>query len=280
MTLAYFGTLSPGPSGVATIRFSVPVVLQTFRIIPTGVPAFKHVQGCTGWVLHFLDVWGARGDSFVVSETTPSQFSLKIYSNALMLPTDAEPKPKATNTLLFTQLDYVDEMLDWKFSIIPQASSRLVIVQGLFEKLTIAIYGQFVSEGPSEQPLPAATTAVLPPVTTHTLPRSIDVSTLPDSSQTARTLLKANAANPALRHVLHSLICYVITPEGPFDEWDESNGNPLERVLESDTIDALELMQEAIQALRKPLPEVEESVATQFTSVVNESLGEPPQFFI
>ncbi|KAG8682400.1 hypothetical protein FRC09_016801, partial [Ceratobasidium sp. 395] len=193
-----------------------------------------------------------------------------------MLPTDAEPKPKATNTLLFTQLDYVDEMLDWKFSITPQASSRLVIVQGSFEKLTIAIYGQFVSEGSFEQPLPATTTTILPPVTTHTLPRSIDVSALPDSSQTARTLLKANAANPALRHVLHSLICYVITPEGPFDEWDESNGNPLERVLESDTIDALELMQEAIQALRKPLPEVEESVATQFTSVVNESLGENP----
>ncbi|KAG9123861.1 hypothetical protein FRC07_013723 [Ceratobasidium sp. 392] len=33
-------------------------------------------------------------------------------------------------------------------------------------------------------------------------------------------------------------------------------------------------MQEAIQALRKPLPEIEESIATQFTSVVNESLGE------
>ncbi|KAG8745567.1 hypothetical protein FRC10_007745 [Ceratobasidium sp. 414] len=256
MSLVYFGTLSPGPSGVATIRFSVPVVLQTFRVVPAGVSAFKHVRGCTG-------------------ETSPSQFSLKIYSNALMLPTDAEPKPKATNTLLFTQIDHVDEMLDWKFSITPQASSRLVIVQGSFEKLTIAIYGRLVSEGSTEQP-PAPATTVLPPIATHTLPRSIDVSSLSDSSQTAKTLLRANTANPPLRHVLHSLLCYIITPEGPFDEWDERNGNPLERLLESDTIDAVELMQEAIQALRKPLPEIEESVATQFTSVVNESLGENP----
>ncbi|KAG8702491.1 hypothetical protein FRC08_003452 [Ceratobasidium sp. 394] len=260
MSLAYFGTLSPGPAGVATIRFSVPVVLQTFRIVPAGVSAFKHVQGCTG-------------------ETSPSHFSLKIYSNALMLPTDAEPKPKATNTLLFTQLDYVDEMLDWKFSISPQASSRLVIVQGSFEKLTIAIYGRLVLEGPTEQPLPAPATTLLPPVATHALPRSIDVSSLADSSQTAKTLLRANPTNPPLRHILHSLLCYVITPEGPFDEWDERNGNPLERLLESDTIDAVELMQEAIQALRKPLPEIEESVATQFTSVVNESLGVLIRFF-
>ncbi|KAG8707484.1 hypothetical protein FRC08_000471 [Ceratobasidium sp. 394] len=257
MSLAYFGTLSPGPAGVATIRFSMPVVLQTFRIVPASVSAFKHVQGCTG-------------------ETSPSHFSLKLYSNALMLPTDAEPKPKATNTLLFTQLDYVDEMLDWKFSISPQASSRLVIVQGSFEKLTIAIYGRLVSEGPTEQLLPVPTPAVLTPITAHTLPRSIDVASLADSLQTAKTLLRANPTNPPLRHILHSLLCYVITPEGPFDEWDERNGNPLERLLESDTIDAVELMQEAIQALRKPLPEIEESVATQFTSVVNESLGENP----
>ncbi|QRV87547.1 type VI Secretion system protein VasG [Ceratobasidium sp. AG-Ba] len=262
MSLAYFGTLTPGPSGIATIRFSVPVILQTFRIVPNRVSAFKHVQGCTG-------------------ETSPSQFSLKIYSNASMLPTETEPKPKATNTLLCTQLDYVDEMLDWKFSITPKASSRLVIVQGSFEKLTIAIYGQFLPEGPVEPPapIPAPAPTILPPVTTHTLPRSIDVSILPDSSQAAKSLLMANTANPPLRHILHSLLCYVTTPEGPFDEWDESNGNPLERLLESDTIDAVELMQEAVQALRKPLPEIDESTATQFTSVVNESLGENPDTY-
>jgi hypothetical protein len=52
-------------------------------------------------------------------ETTPPQFALKIYTNALMLPTEAEPKPKASNTLLSTQLDYVDEMLDWDFAVSP-----------------------------------------------------------------------------------------------------------------------------------------------------------------
>ncbi|QRW01723.1 type VI Secretion system protein VasG [Ceratobasidium sp. AG-Ba] len=260
MSLAYFGTLTPGPSGVATIRFSVPVILQTFRIVPNRVSAFKHVRGCTG-------------------ETSPSQFSLKIYSNASMLPTETEPKPKATNTLLCTQLDYVDEMLDWKFSITPRASSRLVIVQGSYEKLTIAIYGRFLPEGSVEPPAPTLAPTVLPPVATHALPRSIDVSILPNSSQTAKSLLMANTANPPLRHILHSLLCYVTTPEGPFDEWDESNGNPLERLLESDTIDAVELMQEAVQALRKPLPEIDESTATQFTSVVNESLGENPDTY-
>ncbi|KAF8760225.1 hypothetical protein RHS01_01970 [Rhizoctonia solani] len=122
MSLVYYGTLVAEPSGVATVRFSTPVVLQTMRIIPTGIPAFKNVENCVG-------------------ETTPPQFALKIYSNALMLPTDAEPKPKASNTLLSTQLDYVDEMLDWDFAVSPPASSRLMIFQGSFKKLTIAIYG-------------------------------------------------------------------------------------------------------------------------------------------
>ncbi|KAG8762805.1 hypothetical protein FRC11_007679 [Ceratobasidium sp. 423] len=209
-----------------------------------------------------------------VGVTTPSQFSLKIYSNALMLPTDAEPKPKASNTLLSTQLDYVDEMLDWGFAVSPPASSRLVIFQGSFKKLSIAIYGQ-LGDSPARQPADVVP-AAYPAITPRTLPPSIDIANLSDSSQTAKSLLRANPANPPLRHVFHSLLCYVTTPEGPFDEWDENSGNPIERLLESDVIDAIELMQEAIQALRKPLPEIEESTATQFISLVNESLGENP----
>ncbi|CAE6424694.1 unnamed protein product [Rhizoctonia solani] len=255
MSLAYYGTLVAGPSGIAAVRFSTPVVLQTIRIVPIGISAFKNVKNCVG-------------------ETAPPQFSLKIYSNALMLSTDAEPKPKASNTLLSTQLDYVDEMLDWDFAVSPPATSRLVIFQGSFKKLTIAIYGR-LSDTPDEPPTDLARTAY-PPIAPRALPPSIDVANLSDSSQTAKTLLRANPANPPLRHVFHSLLCYVTTPEGPFDEWDESSGSPLERLLQSDVIDAIELMQEAIQALRKPLPEIEEGTATQFISLVNESLGENP----
>ncbi|KAJ1308542.1 hypothetical protein OPQ81_004243 [Rhizoctonia solani] len=255
MSLAYYGTLVAGPSGIATVRFSTPVVLHIIRIIPTGVSAFENAKNHVG-------------------ETTPPQFSLKIYSNALMLPTDDEPKPKASNTLLSTQLDYVDEMLDWDFEVSPPASSRLVIFQGSFKKLTIAIYGQ-LGDSSTGQPADVAP-AVYPEIKPRNLPPSIDVANLSDSSQTAKSLLKENPANPPLRHVFHSLLCYVTTPEGPFDEWDETSGNPIERLLESDVIDAIELMQEAIQALRKPLPEIEEGTATQFISLVNESLGENP----
>ncbi|ELU35891.1 hypothetical protein AG1IA_10079 [Rhizoctonia solani AG-1 IA] len=159
-------------------------------------------------------------------ETTPPQFALKIYSNALMLPTDAEPKPKASNTLLSTQLDYVDEMLDWDF-----ASSRLMIFQGSFKKLTIAIYGQ--PSDAQEEPAAEESSTTYPAIEYRALPPPIDIANLSDSSQTAKTLLKANSANPPLRHVFHSLLCYVTTPEGPFDEWDESSGNPLERLGDS-----------------------------------------------
>lgn len=131
-----------------------------------------------------------------------------------------------------------------------------------------------MSDIPTEQPAATATPAAFPVIAPPALPPSIDVAGLPDSSQTAKSLLRANPAYPPLRHVLHSLLCYVTTPEGPFDEWDASNGNPLEQLLESDTIDSVELMHQAIQALRKPLPEIEENTATQFTSLVNESLGE------
>ncbi|KAH7343901.1 hypothetical protein B0J17DRAFT_644405 [Rhizoctonia solani] len=165
-------------------------------------------------------------------------------------------------------------MLDWDFAVSPPASSRLVIFQGSFKKLSIAIYGQ-LGESQVGRPVDVAP-MTYPVITPRTLPPSIDIANLSDSSQTARSLLRANPANPSLRHVFHSLLCYVTTPEGPFDEWDESSGNPIERLLESDVIDAIELMQEAIQALRKPLPEIEESTATQFISLVNESLGENP----
>ncbi|EUC67388.1 hypothetical protein RSOL_510450 [Rhizoctonia solani AG-3 Rhs1AP] len=255
MSLVYYGTLVAGPAEIATIRFSTPVILQTIRIVPTGISAFKNVKDYVG-------------------ETTPPQFSLRIYSNALMLPTDAEPKPKASNTLLSTQLDYVDEMLDWDFAVSPPASSRLVIFQGSFKKLTIAIYGQ-LGDNPTVQPTDVVPT-VYPTLTPRSLPPSIDVANLYDSAQTSKSLLRANPANPSLRHVFHSLLCYVTTPEGPFDEWDEISGNPIERLLESDVIDAIELMQEAIQALRKPLPDIEENTATQFIALVNESLGENP----
>ncbi|CAE6454779.1 unnamed protein product [Rhizoctonia solani] len=255
MSLVYYGTLVAGPAEIATIRFSTPVILQTIRIVPTGISAFKNVKDYVG-------------------ETTPPQFSLRIYSNALMLPTDAEPKPKASNTLLSTQLDYVDEMLDWDFAVSPPASSRLVIFQGSFKKLTIAIYGQ-LGDNPTVQPTDVVP-IVYPTLTPRSLPPSIDVANLYDSAQTSKSLLRANPANPSLRHVFHSLLCYVTTPEGPFDEWDEISGNPIERLLESDVIDAIELMQEAIQALRKPLPDIEENTATQFIALVNESLGENP----
>jgi hypothetical protein len=149
-----------------------------------------------------------------------------------------------------------------------------VIFQGSFKKVTIAIYGQLLSDLPAEQPAASVPPTAFPVITPRSLPPSIDVASLSDSSQTAKSILRANPTNPPLRHVFHSLLCYVTTPEGPFDEWDENGGNPLERLLESDTIDAVEHMQEAIQALRKPLPEIEENSATQFTSLVNESLGE------
>ncbi|CAE6436030.1 unnamed protein product [Rhizoctonia solani] len=255
MSLLYYGTLVVGPAEIATVRFSTPVILRTIRIVPTGISSFKNVKDYVG-------------------ETTPPQFSLRIYSNALMLPTDAEPKPKASNTLLSTQLDYVDEMLDWDFAVSPPASSRLVIFQGSFKKLTIAIYGQ-LGDSPTGTPTDVVPTTY-PTLTPRSLPPSIDVATLYDSAQTAKSLLRANPANPSLRHVFHSLLCYVTTPEGPFDEWDESSGNPIERLLQSDVIDAIELMQEAIQALRKPLPDIEENTATQFIALVNESLGENP----
>ncbi|KAF8897862.1 hypothetical protein BD779DRAFT_1667776 [Infundibulicybe gibba] len=200
MVLLHWCTISPeGPSGLAAIRFTAPIRVSSIRVFPDGAQPFANSPE-------------------IIAETQPEAFFVDIYFNAHPLnPSsipDSKDKQRAPNALVPSVIAYAGGLLDFTVDMGTEYATRLMIVKGKFERLSMAIYGDVVSET-----LPAAlsyTPGVLPVVETTPLSQPLDPSRSLDPSQLARQLLLLIPDSPPLSLVIRLMFC--LKPSN--DDWD------------------------------------------------------------
>ncbi|RPD66817.1 hypothetical protein L226DRAFT_453413 [Lentinus tigrinus ALCF2SS1-7] len=197
MVLLQWCTLEPsGKGGLAAIRFSSPVHVKSIRIFPTDAKPFSQCPD-------------------VVSRTEPRAFFLDVYFNAHVVTSpNAKEKPKPSNALVPTSIAYSGGWKDFTVDMGLEYATRLMIVRGSFESVSMAIYGELVSDTDTTpttyepRPLPSVSPVPLAP--------SLDPATARDPTQLARQLLKLIPDAPELELVIRLVFCL----KPPNDDWD------------------------------------------------------------
>ncbi|KAI9000679.1 hypothetical protein BD414DRAFT_511352 [Trametes punicea] len=197
MVLLHWCTLQPSEQGgLAAIRFSSAVRVQSVRIFPSDAKPFSRCPD-------------------IISRTEPQAFFLDIYFNAQPISSpDAKERPKHSNALVPTTIAYAGEQRDFLVDMGSEHATRLMIVKGKFESVSMAIYGEVVSEShaapSSYEPRP------LPTVTPARLSAALDPANMRDPTQLARQLLKMIPDAPELELVIRLVFC--LKPSN--EDWD------------------------------------------------------------
>lgn len=136
-----------------------------------------------------------------------------------------------------------------------------MIVRGEFESLSMAIYGDVVTEMPIVpnvyEPKP------LPSVDSPTLPASLDPANARDPTQLARALLKLIPDSPSLELA----ICLVFCLKPPNDDWDLPQFPHIHPDLEEE--DPEFDLEKAYNLTTRPVPDdVTSQTATRFAEKV------------
>jgi hypothetical protein len=201
-----------------------------------------------------------------------------------MTPADPALRPKPTNELVHTVLPYSGDRAEFVVDmsnevglttshgihllIIPQYATRFVIFQGAFESVSLAIYGDLVTEKPTlqltYQPNP------LPVVENTPLTGSLDPANAKDPTSLAKQLLELIPESPSLAIVVRLMYC--IKPSDT--DWEHPNFPYLYVDLAKDTPDfalegAVKLTAEQIS------DELTPDQLSQFTDKVSNTVGPP-----
>ncbi|KAF5392933.1 hypothetical protein D9757_001211 [Collybiopsis confluens] len=206
MKLLHWCTLSPeGPSNLAAIRFAKLIRISSIRVFPKGSKPF---QNCPD----------------IVGETEPESFFLDVYFNAQPInqpSPDSKEKQRAANALVPTTIAYAGGQVDFTVDLGTEYGTRLMIVKGQFDTLSLAIYGHVVSE--SDQPsqsieeIANSVPKPAPSVEARTLPSSIDPANSTDPTLLARNLLSLLDDAPPLSLITKLMFC--LKPDN--DDWDD-----------------------------------------------------------
>ncbi|GJE84533.1 hypothetical protein PsYK624_006090 [Phanerochaete sordida] len=195
--LLHWCTLEPaGASSLAAIRFTSPVRIQSISIFPTDDKPFAQ-------------------DPSIVSRTEPEAFFLELYFNAhpVALP-HVKEKPKPSNALIPTVVAYAGGRMMFAVNMSAELSTRLMIVKGAFESVSMAIYGDVVNELP-----PPKTTydpRPMPVLETIPLSAALDPANARDPTALASQLLNLIPDAPSLPLVIRLMLCLKPTNE----DWD------------------------------------------------------------
>ncbi|KAF8592662.1 hypothetical protein K439DRAFT_1504349 [Ramaria rubella] len=250
LMLLLWGTLQPhGASNLASVRFSGPVRIRLIRIHPKGTSLF-------------------RQNPEAISQTEPETFTVSIFLNAQAAPSAQEPKPKGTNVLVPTLLQYVGGLRDFPLDMGPDLVTRLMVLQGDFERVTLAVYGETVSE-PLLEPISYEFTQI-PSPSRHRLSPVLDPATSNEPSLLSLKLLACIPHAPSLSFVIRRSFCLKYIDE----EWSSSRFASLEECVETD-ITGLDWLERATGALMIPVHEdVHEHLIKRFVTRIIEALTE------
>ncbi|KAG6813039.1 hypothetical protein H0H92_014574 [Tricholoma furcatifolium] len=195
--LLHWSTLQPqGPQSLAAIRFAVPVRVSSIRIFPSGAAPFANAPE-------------------VVAETEPEAFYLEVFLNAHPIPqADSKEKPRVPNALVPTLIPYAGKQAEYLVDMGAEYATRLMVLKGSFVKLSIAVYGEVISNAPisteKREPQP------LPLLEEMPLSKALDPSISEDPTLLAKQLLALIPDAPPLPLVVRLIFC--LKPSN--EDWD------------------------------------------------------------
>ncbi|KAJ7498487.1 hypothetical protein FB451DRAFT_1202051 [Mycena latifolia] len=188
MVLLHWCTLVPDEAaGIAAIRFTAPIHVAFIRVFPTGTRPFEQ---------HAPEL---------VACTEPDAFFLDVFFNAHPTTPEAKEKQRAANALVPTSIAYAGGQVDFVVDMGTEYATRLMIVKGAFQSLSLAIYGEIVSEPAPEiqsyEPKP------LPVVEPRPLSKAVDPCSMLDPTRLATQLLALIPDSPPLALVIRLMFC-------------------------------------------------------------------------
>ncbi|KAH9938022.1 uncharacterized protein B0H18DRAFT_1080825 [Fomitopsis serialis] len=248
--LLHWCTLEPsGDGSLAAIRFSSPVRVQSIRIFPKDARPFAQHHA-------------------TVSETEPQAFLLHLYFSAYRVARpDSKEKPKPTNALVPTTLAYAGGEMDFAVPMGNEYATRLIIVRGNFERVSMAIYGDVMSELP-----PPPTTYEPKPLPTFEpvqISRALDPSNSLDPSALARELLNLIPDAPPLPLAIRLVFCL----KPPSDDWDLPEFPYIFAELDADAGE-IDFEKASVLTTRPVSDDVEDEVLLRFAENMAQSVGE------
>ncbi|EJD01547.1 uncharacterized protein FOMMEDRAFT_90409 [Fomitiporia mediterranea MF3/22] len=240
-----------GPGNLASVRFSCPVRVYSLRIFPTGARPFKLQED-------------------IVAETEPSSLYLDVYFNAIPISTDGKPRPKPSNALVPTSIAYQGGQVEFKIdSDNAEFSTRLMIVRGNFQKLSLAIYGEIVSD---EQSSPQSyVPKQVPQISYSTLPPALDPANNSNPTELAQSLLTLIPLEqrPSLSLIIRLMFC--LKPSN--EDWEEKEFPHLYTVLDQEVEDMN--LEKAVEMTSRPVSDaVDEKVLLDFAAKLGDSVDE------
>ncbi|KAF5358962.1 hypothetical protein D9758_004905 [Tetrapyrgos nigripes] len=251
MKLLHWCTLQPQhPSGLAAVRFAAAVRVSKIRVFPNGARPFAQCPD-------------------VVAQTHPDSFFLDVYFNAMPInPAESKDKQRAPNALVPTTIAYAGGHLDFTVDLGTEYASRLMIVRGQFDALSLAIYGDVVSESqlssepPSHKPVPS--------VDPIPLSNTLDPANAQDPTKLAKSLLSVIDDAPPLSLVTRLMFCQKPANE----DWDDENFPYLYADLEQACADEDFSLEAAVDCLLKPISDtVSEDTLSKFVEAIVGTLG-------
>ncbi|KAJ7068757.1 hypothetical protein C8F01DRAFT_1208184 [Mycena amicta] len=246
MPLLHWATLVPsGESGIAALRFTAPLRISCLRVFPTGATPFPDLVACT----------------------EPEAFFLDIFFNALPTSPEAKEKQRPTNALVPTSIAYAGGEVDFEVDMGEDYATRLMIVKGEFQSLSIAIYGETVRDTPATSP--AYEPLPLPVLNPLPLSETVDPASMLDPTQVANQLLDLIPNSPKLELIIRLMFC--LKPSN--EDWDLPEFPYLFADLEAEC-DAFNL-DVAVDLTARPIPDdTAYDVRSAFASKVAESVGQ------
>ncbi|THH02170.1 hypothetical protein EW026_g658 [Hermanssonia centrifuga] len=192
--MVYFGTR--GPSNLAAVRFNSAVRVQKITIFPTDDQPFSQSPE-------------------TVSRTEPETFFAEVYFNAQILPSaQSKERPKPVNALVPTVIAYAGGRMDFAVNMSSEFATRLMIVKGPFQCISMAIYGDVVSEMPP--PISTYSPRNIPSFDPILLSSALDPLNFRDPTKLATQLLDLIPEAPPLHLVIRLMFCLKPTNE----DWD------------------------------------------------------------
>ncbi|KAG0702413.1 hypothetical protein DFH29DRAFT_501412 [Suillus ampliporus] len=243
-------TLSPaGPSQLSAIRFSSPSRVHSIKIFPTDVQPFGQCPD-------------------IIARTEPEAFFLDVYFNAHPVGSqvDAKQKLKAPNALMPTVIPYAGGIVEYAVNMGSQFATRLMIVRGDFETVSMAIYGDVVSDTP---PKPATYSPLsLPTHSSVPLVPALDAAKSNDPTALARNLLALIPNAPSLALIIRLMFCL----KQPNDDWELPEFPHLYSDLNEEEMDID--LDTAFRSLSRPVAgDIQSEQLQRFAKKVSEAVG-------
>ncbi|RIA94381.1 hypothetical protein C1645_567802 [Glomus cerebriforme] len=118
------------------IRFHQRVVLSEIRVVPK----------------HFRPFKGSRKNDHV-GQTSPNKFDLNLLIHKTLTADSAKPPEKRPPTLplhpLTISFDEKKGFLSYDVTLLPEATTRFIILRGNYQSVTLCIYGRVMESGKS-----------------------------------------------------------------------------------------------------------------------------------